>query len=88
MVRKDVIKKYRPVLNPEVREPLFDLAEGLGFTVTQPGTYLGEPSVTDFLQALAAAYRRDPGDVHLAFKVMGIYNKLDKPEPVNLGETS
>jgi len=86
MGRKEIIKKYRPVLDPEVREPLFDLASGLGFVVTQPGTYLGEPSVTDLINAIAAAYRRDPAGIKLAFKVMGIHNRPDAPEPIFLGE--
>lgn len=51
---------------------LQELAGELGFTVDTPGRYLGEPSPAAMLDALAAAYRRDPGGVRLAFKVLGI----------------
>lgn len=81
MVRKDVIKKYRPVLDPEVRDPLFSIASNLGFIVTQPGTYLGEPSVTDFLQSLAAAYRADSGAVIDALRDLGVVNPAEPPAP-------
>lgn len=73
MVKKDVVKEYRPVISPEAREPLLKLAESLGFVVKRHGTYQGEPSVRDFLHALASAYERDPAGVRLALKVLGVY---------------
>ena len=51
---------------------LQELAGELGFIIDTPGGYHGEPSAPAMLDALAAAYRRDPGGVKLAFKVMGI----------------
>jgi len=81
MAKNTEIKEYRPVLAPESRDDLLALAESLGFIVTRQGMYEGEPSVRDFLHALAAAYRRDPGGVHLALKVVGVYNKPDAPDP-------
>lgn len=72
MARKDIIKHYRPVLDPDVREPLFALAEHLGFIVSQPGTYHGQASVSNFLYALAEAYRRDPPGVKQMMKLLGV----------------
>lgn len=74
MVKKEIIKeyRYRPVLAAEAREPLLALADSLGFRVNRQGTYHGEPSVRDFLHALAAAYERDPAGVRLALKVLGV----------------
>lgn len=80
MVKKDVIKEYRPVLSPEARETLLALADSLGFTVKRQGTYHGEPSVRDMLHSLAAAYRRDPAGVRLALKVLGVVAGPDATE--------
>ncbi len=71
-IRKTAIKDYRPILKIEARDSLTDLAEELGFIVTRKGTYDGLPSVPDMLDALAAAYRRDPEGVALAFRVLGV----------------
>lgn len=46
------------------------LAGGLGFIIDAPGGYQGEPSAPAMLDALAVAYRRDPGGTHLALKVL------------------
>lgn len=80
MTKKPVTKEYRPVLSTETRDVLFSLAKTLGFIVAQPGTYLGEPSVSDFIDALAAAYERDPGGVRTAMKVIGVFNKPETQE--------
>ena len=71
-IRKTAIKDYRPILKIEARDSLTDLAEELGFIVTRKGTYDGLPSVPDMLDAIAAAYRRDPEGVALAFRVLGV----------------
>lgn len=78
MARKDDIKKYRPVLEPFAREPLFELAEHLGFIVTRAGRYDGDPSVTDLLHSLAAAYRRDPAGIVNALRSIGV---VSEPNP-------
>ena len=57
---KPTIKDYRPILSIEARDALTDLAAGLGFIVTRPGTYYGKASPPAMLDALAAAYRLDP----------------------------
>ena len=57
---KPTIKDYRPILSIEARDALTDLAAGLGFIVTRPGTYYGKPSPPAMLDALAAAYATDP----------------------------
>ena len=76
---KATIQDYRPILSIEARDALTELAAGLGFIVTRKGTYYGNPSPPAMLDALAAAYQRDPGGVHLALKVIGVYNKDDAP---------
>ena len=63
----------------EARDALTELAAGLGFIVTRPGTYYGKASAPAMLDALAAAYADDPGGVHLALKVIGVYNKSATP---------
>ena len=44
------------------------LADSLGFLVTVRGGFYGEPSAPAMLDALAAAYRRDPRGTHLALQ--------------------
>ena len=70
---------YRVRIEKETTPALQDLAMSLGFVATTPGKYLGAPSPGSFLDALAAAYRIDPGGVHLALKVIGVYNKDANP---------
>lgn len=62
-------------IKQETLSQLQELAAGLGFVVDTPGGYFGNPSPPAMLDALAAAYERDPGGVHLALKVLGVYNK-------------
>ena len=54
---KSGIKSFRPVLSEAARDTLTELAAGLGFIVSTPSLYTGKPSVPDFLESLAAAYR-------------------------------
>lgn len=58
---------------------LQDMALELGYVVTSPGGLTGRPSPADMIDALAAAYRADPGGVHMALKVIGVYNKPATP---------
>ena len=60
------------------------LAESLGFIVKTPGQYEGTASAPAMLDALAAAYRRDPAGVKLAFKVLGI--TPDGEPSITIGE--
>lgn len=66
-------------IKPETLTVLQELAAELGYTVDTPSRFYGDPAPTDMLDALAAAYQRDPGGVHLALKVMGVYNKPGAP---------
>lgn len=66
--------KWTATINRETLTQLQELAEGLGYVVTSPGGLTGRPSPADMLDALAAAYAADPGGVHLALKVIGVYN--------------
>lgn len=59
-------------IKPESLTELQQLAERIGFVVDTPGGFHGEPSPAAMLDALAAAYRRDPAGVEQAFKVLGI----------------
>ena len=59
---------------------LQSLAAALGFVVTVPGGKEGNPSPPAMLDALAAAYRADPGGTKLALKVLLQANDL-LPEP-------
>ena len=57
-----------------------ELAGDLDFRVTTPSRFLGDPSAPAMLDALAAAYRADPGGTKLALKVLLQANDL-LPEP-------
>lgn len=70
--KQETIQSYRPVLSVEARNAFTAMADSLGFVVTRPSLYLGEPSVRDMLESLAAAYERDPAGVRLALKVLGV----------------
>ena len=71
--------KWTANIKRESLNELQELAAGLGYFVTSPGGLFGQPSPADMLDALAAIYRADPGGVHLALKVIGVYNKDDAP---------
>lgn len=59
-------------IKPETLDGLQELSTGLGFVVEAPGGFQGNPSPPAMLDALATAYKRDPGGVKLAFKALGI----------------
>ena len=69
-IRKDTIKDYRPVLSLTARDSLFDLAGELGFIVARHGTYHGQPSVSDMLEAIATVARLDLAGTRLMFKTL------------------
>ena len=48
------------------------MAARLGFIVTGNNAFTGNPAPADMLDAIAAAYRRDPEGVALAFRVLGV----------------
>lgn len=72
---------YKVRIREETLPELQTLAGQLGFTVTTPGRYLGDPSPAALLDALAAAYDRDPGGTHLALKVLLKANGLLPTRP-------
>lgn len=59
-------------IKPESLVALRALADSLGFVVDAPGQYQGTGSAPAMLDALAAAYERDPAGVRLALKVLGV----------------
>ena len=80
MIKAD-IKEYRPNLRPHDRDPLHALAAELGFIVTRASRYEGDPSVRDFLHALAIAYTTDTAAVIAALRGIGVTNPHPKPTP-------
>ena len=62
------------------------LADRLGFIVTTPGGFYGDPSAPAMLDALAAAYRADPGGTTLALKVLLDANDLLPERPPDAAE--
>ena len=63
---------YKARIKPETVDALASLAAALGFTVTTPGRYHGQPSTGDLLDALAARYTAVPKAVTTIFKDAGI----------------
>ena len=86
-----MVRKYRwkwtALIDRESLTQLQELAAGLGFVATVPGGKFGKPSPAAMLDALAAAYATDPGGVHLALKVIGVYNKDDDAPPADATPT-
>lgn len=72
MARNPKIKVYRPELTQTARDALMKLAARLGFVVTQPGRYYGDPTPPAMLDSLAAAYERDPDAVVDALRQLGV----------------
>lgn len=72
MAKRPYRWKWTATIDPESLPQLQKLAERLNFVVRTPGGYLGKPAPAMMLDAIAAAYRRDPSGVKLAFKVLGI----------------
>lgn len=58
------------------------LARGLGFVVTTPGIHDGDPATPKLLDALAAAYRRDPRGTYLALQGLLDANDLLPQAPL------
>lgn len=56
---------------------LQELAASLGFVATAPGLYQGAPAPADLLDALAAAYRRDPDGTYRALQALLVPVKGD-----------
>ena len=64
--------KWTATIKRENLKHLQELAAGLGFIVRTPSGLYGSPAPAAMLDALAVAYERDPGGVHLALKVLGV----------------
>ncbi len=72
---------YRVRIEKETTPALQDLAADLGFIVTRPTRFTGQPSPGSLLDTLAAAYRRDPGGVVGALRALGIVPPDDATPP-------
>lgn len=64
-------------IDPETLEVLQKLALNLGYVVDTPSRFYGNPSPTDLLDALAAAYRTDSGAVIDAMREIGVVKRHD-----------
>mgnify|MGYP003619967188 CR=1 FL=1 len=77
--RKSVYYRWSAKIERDTLSQLQELAAGLGFIVDTPGGYFGNASPPAMLDALAAAYERDPGGTKLALKVILGANGLLPP---------
>lgn len=75
---------YKVRIHEDTLPELQKLAGKLGFTVTTPGRYLGDPSPAALLDALAECHEVDPGGTKLALKVVLQANGLLPPPLLNL----
>ncbi len=90
MVRKTKFYRWSAKIERNTLLALQAMAESLGFIVTAPGGKLGNASPPALLDALAAAYRADPGGTHLALKVIldanGLRPSTPTPADADAGE--
>ena len=90
MVRKTKFYRWSAKIERNTLLALQAMAESLGFIVTAPGGKLGNASPPALLDALAAAYRRDPAGTHLALKVIldanGLRPSTPTPADADAGE--
>jgi len=63
---------YHARLSANTLPHLQELASNLDFVVNHPGAKYGDPSPPAMLDALAAAYRRDPVAVEQALRELGV----------------
>ena len=59
---------YKIRLYPETSAALSQLAVDLGYVVNTPGMFYGTPSNSQLLDAIGAAYLRDPQSFALALR--------------------
>jgi hypothetical protein len=67
--------KWTAAIKPETLPVLQVLAGAMGFVVNAPGSYEGKPSAPAFLDALAAAYERDPDTLKDCLRSAGVANE-------------
>ena len=85
MAKRPYRWKWTAPIDPDTLLQLQQLARGLGFLVTTPGTYYGNPSPASLLDAIAECYEVDPGGTHLALKVLLQANALLPSRPADIG---
>jgi hypothetical protein len=81
--RKTTYYRWSAKIQRESLPALQEMAGKLGFTVDTPGGFQGIASPPAMLDALAAAYQRDPAGVTLALRVIGVHNLPDTLPPVD-----
>jgi hypothetical protein len=70
---------YQARIDPDTLPALQSLAADVGHFITHPGASYGDPSPPSLLDALAAAYRKDPTAVAAALRALGLVG--DGPPP-------
>lgn len=71
---------WRLVVQETTRDSVQELAAATGFINDTPGAKFGDPSPASLLDALAAAYRRDPVLVARTLAALGVRPEK-KPAP-------
>ncbi len=84
MAKRPYRWKWTAPIDPDTLLQLQQLARGLGFLVTTPGTYYGDPSPASLLDAIGECNEVDPGGTIAAFKALLEANDLLPPPPLNL----
>jgi hypothetical protein len=72
MARKTNFYRWSAKIKRETLPDLQELARDLGFVVEAPGGFVGNPSPPDLLDALAAAYERDPDTLTACLRSAGV----------------
>ena len=68
MAKRPYRWKWTAPIDPDTLLQLQQLARALGFLVTTPGTYYGQPSPAAMLDALGECNEVDPRGTHLALQ--------------------
>lgn len=82
MAKRPYRWKWTAQIQRETLVALQNLANDMAFVVQVPGGFEGAPSPASLLDALAAAYGRDPAAVKDAFRKLGVFWQ---PEPKDVG---
>ena len=72
MTAKGTKYKYTVRIEPETLPSIQDLSARLGFFVTTPGRYYGDPSPGNLLDIMAEMYKRDPASLTAALRSVGV----------------
>jgi hypothetical protein len=71
---------WKASIDRETLPVLQEIAGKLGYIVDVPGGNFGNPSPPAFLDALAAAYQRDPAGLLAALRAAGAASQQPEPQ--------